>query len=114
MSDESLMDPQVWRELQETAGAEFTAELAQTFMDEAPGMLMALEAAQAAGDADAFRRAAHSIKSNAMTFGATPLARRARALELGRLADADAAALTALRALWSSTAAVLKGHADAA
>ena len=114
MSDELLVHLRVWCELQEAVGAEFAVELVQTFMDEAPGMLMALEAAHVAGDAEAFRRAAHSIKSNAMTFGATPLAARARALELGRLADADAAALTALRALWSSTAAVLKGQTDAA
>lgn len=35
------------------------------------------------GAAESFRRTAHSIKSNASTFGATRLAEMARALEIG-------------------------------
>jgi HPt (histidine-containing phosphotransfer) domain-containing protein len=40
------------------------------------------------GDAEAFRRTAHSLKSNALTFGAAGLAERAKALEHGGLAQA--------------------------
>jgi HPt (histidine-containing phosphotransfer) domain-containing protein len=72
-----------FRELQDTAGADFVAELVDTFFEEAPGMLAALRTAQASGDADAYRRAAHSLKSNSLTFGATRLAAMARELELG-------------------------------
>ena len=44
-----------------------------------------LNAALDARDADGFRRAAHSIKSNAEIFGAHALAAPARALELTEL-----------------------------
>ncbi len=82
---EPTIDPAIFAELQETAGAEFAAELATTFLEEAPIMLAELRSAQAAGVADTFRRAAHSLKSNSMTFGATTLAAMSRALEQGGL-----------------------------
>ena len=107
-----VIDPTVFRELQDAAGAEFVAELVDTFFQEAPGMLAALRAAQAAGDADAYRRAAHSLKSNSLTFGATALAAAARAQELGgigRAADGDA-----LDAEYARAAAALKELRDAA
>lgn len=78
-----MIDQATFRELQVHAGAEFVAELAASFEEEAPRMLAELRAAAATGAADSFRRAAHSIKSNASTFGATRLAGMARALELG-------------------------------
>jgi HPt (histidine-containing phosphotransfer) domain-containing protein len=56
------------------------------------------------------RRAAHSLKSNALTSGATELAAHAWALELGGLGAAadDAAALDALDAAWHQAAAELR------
>ena len=51
-------------------------------------MLAELRSARAAGDAERFRRAAHSLKSNSNTFGALALGAQARALELKGL-DAD-------------------------
>ena len=77
-----ILDRAVIEELQETMGEDFAEELITTFLQEAPGMLADLEAAEKAGDAEAFRRAAHSIKSNAATFGANQLADAARVLEL--------------------------------
>ena len=97
MSDAPAIDLAVFRELQATAGEDFVAELVDTFIEEAPGMFEALRAAIAAGNAEGFRRAAHSLKSNSLTFGATALAAQARALELGGLgtaADVDALAAT--------------------
>jgi HPt (histidine-containing phosphotransfer) domain-containing protein len=84
------IDLAVFRELQDTVGAEFVVELVDAFLDEAPGMLAELRSARAAADAERFRRAAHSLKSNSMTFGASTLGRLARALELKGL-DADPA-----------------------
>ena len=116
------IDPAIFTELQDTAGAEFVAELVDTFLDEAPQMLAELRAALArpAGpsgpsgpsdpSADAFRRAAHSLKSNSQTFGALPLAELARALELGGL-PADATPLAALEAEYARAAAALQGLA---
>ena len=93
---DAIIELEVYRELQETAGADFVEELVDTFLEEAPGMLADLRAAHMAGSDERFRRAAHSLKSNSLTFGAAALAGQARALELGG-AGADAeAALSAL------------------
>lgn len=80
------IDGSTFTELQETAGADFVAELIATFLEEAPRMLAELRRAQGAEAADAFRRTAHSLKSNSHTFGAGRLAEMARELELGGLA----------------------------
>ena len=101
-----VIDMSAYNELAESAGAEFAAELAGTFMEEAPGMLAELRSAQAAAKADAFRRAAHSLKTNSVTFGATRLGEMARAVELGGLV-ADAAPLDALEAEYAQVAAAL-------
>ena len=74
-------------------------------------MLAELRSARAAEDADRFRRAAHSLKSNSHTFGALPLGALARELELtGMNPDParDAARLDALEAEYGRAAAVLK------
>ena len=100
-----------FRELQDTAGPEFVAELVDTFLEEAPLMLAELRAARAASNADTFRRAAHSLKSNSQTFGATTLAALARSLELAGLAAApaqDDTALDALDAAYAQAASELK------
>jgi len=100
-----------YAELQDTAGADFVVELVDTFLQEAPTMLGELRAARSAGDADRFRRAAHSLKSNSHTFGALALGALARDLELtGMNSDAaqDAARLDALEAEYARTAAALK------
>ena len=78
----AAIDPAVFAELQATAGADFVRELIDTFLEEAPPMLAELSDALGAGRAEAFRRAAHSLKSNASTFGAATLAAMARDLEL--------------------------------
>ena len=80
-STASSIDLATFKELQETTGVEFTTELVDAFFDEAPQLLVQLAAALAAGQADAFRRTAHSLKTNALTFGALTLAAQARELE---------------------------------
>jgi HPt (histidine-containing phosphotransfer) domain-containing protein len=102
------IDPATFAELQDTAGADFVADLVATFVDEeAPQMLAELRAARAEGAAERFRRAAHSLKSNANTFGALHLGELARALELGGL-PADDAPLAALEAAYAQAAAALQ------
>ena len=106
---EPVIDPSTFAELQQAAGAEFVAELVATFLEEAPPMLAELrsaQATQAAQAADAFRRAAHSLKSNSLTFGASRLGAMARQLELGGLI-ADTAALDALETEYQQVAAAL-------
>ena len=106
MSD--VIDAAVWAELEQTAGADFMVELVQTFLDEAPDLLQALRDAHAAGDADAFRRNAHSLKSNGLTFGALAFAAKARALELGGLPSATQAALDELHNDWQGVVVALQ------
>jgi len=103
----TVIDPAIFAELQEAAGADFVGELIATFLEEAPQMLAELRAAQAAGSADGFRRAAHSIKSNANTFGALRLGEMARVLELGGLIT-DTAPIAALDAEYARAAAALQ------
>jgi HPt (histidine-containing phosphotransfer) domain-containing protein len=93
---EPTLDIATFRELQETAGADFVDELLDTFREEDPGLLAEMRRARDAGEARAFERAAHSLKSNAGTFGAQALAAQARALELGSLAAGSDAALATL------------------
>ncbi len=82
-----VLDPSVFAELSDTMGEDFARELVTTFLDETPQMLATLTDAAARGDGDGFRRAAHSLKSNAEVFGAGRLADLARGLELGGLPD---------------------------
>jgi HPt (histidine-containing phosphotransfer) domain-containing protein len=89
--NQATIDSTTFKALQDTAGADFVVELAQAFYEEAPLMFAELESAFSAGDADRFRRAAHSLKSNGNTFGALVLAGLARDLELAGLAGVRAA-----------------------
>ena len=104
---DTVIDTATFAELQEAAGAEFVGELIGTFLEEAPQMLAELRAAQAAASADAFRRAAHSLKSNANTFGALRLGEMARELEVGGLV-AEPAPVDALQAEYERVAAALQ------
>lgn len=97
MSSAPAIDPAVYQELADTAGAEFAAELAETFLQEAPPMLAELRQSLSEGNADRFRRTAHSLKANANTFGAGALAEAARTLEMGGL-PADAIPIDGLQA----------------
>jgi HPt (histidine-containing phosphotransfer) domain-containing protein len=78
----SAIDAEAFAALRETTGAEFVRELVDTFLEEAPSMLEDLRQSLAGHDAERFRRAAHSLKSNASTFGALALGALARDLEL--------------------------------
>ena len=112
----STIDKVTFSALQETAGAEFVIELVDTFLAEAPVMLKDLSDALAAKDADKFRRAAHSLKSNSNTFGAHSLGAMSRELELGGMGRVDAAhgaPLDALALEYGRVAAELKALANA-
>ena len=106
------LDAATLDELRMAAGVEFVVELVQTFFEEAPTMLAELRTAHAAGQAQAFIRAAHSLKSNSQTFGALALGEQARALELGGL-PCEASALDALEAEYArATEALLNQIRD--
>lgn len=106
------IDHATFDELKATAGADFVVELVDTFLDEAPTMLDDLRRSFGADDADAFRRTAHSLKSNANTFGALALAAMARELELGGIAPVRNTAGAPLDALEQEYARVAHALAD--
>jgi len=81
----SVINRATYDGLKQMVGADFIGELVSTFFDDAPRMMSELRTSLSANDPETFRRAAHSMKTNAATFGATELAELARALEmLGR------------------------------
>ena len=113
---EPTIDLATFDELKQTAGADFIMELVDTFLAEAPLLLDQLRRSFATRDADVFRRAAHSLKSNSNTFGAHALGAMARELELAGLApvvQVDGQSLDALAREYARVAAALTELRDA-
>lgn len=111
MADPTI-DPTTFAELREAVGAEFITELVDTFLEEAPPMFDEARDSLAKRDAERFRRAAHSLKSNANTFGAFPFGAMARDIELRGMSPdplVDQTALEALSAEYARVASALKG-----
>jgi HPt (histidine-containing phosphotransfer) domain-containing protein len=107
----SPIDDPTFDALRETTGDEFVRELVDTFLAEAPGMLADLREGLAQQDADRFRRAAHSLKSNGNTFGALTLGGLARDLEMtgaAHLQERGADALAPVEAEYERVAAALR------
>jgi histidine phosphotransfer protein HptB len=102
-----VIDPHTFDDLQASAGADFVVELVDTFGEEAPLLLDEMRSALASRSAERFRRAAHSLKSNGSTFGATRMAEMARALELSGLPP-DGVAVEALAAEFATTLVALR------
>ena len=71
-----VLDQRVLDDLRESVGGDqaFLSELIDELLDDAPRQLETLRQATAAGDGDSARRAAHTLKGNARTFGAAELA----------------------------------------
>lgn len=76
-----VIDPLTFEELKQMSGGDFINELIDAFLEDAPQMLQNMRVALDAKDTESFRRNAHSLKSNANTFGATELGILARELE---------------------------------
>jgi HPt (histidine-containing phosphotransfer) domain-containing protein len=83
VTDQPTLDQAALDNLLESVGGdrEFLGELIDTFFEDTPGQLAAIRQALGAGDAEALRRAAHSLKSNSANFGAAALAELCQALE---------------------------------
>ncbi len=81
----TIIDINTFNVLKESTDAEFIQELINTFLEDAPNQIEQMRNALTQKDAELFTRAAHTVKSNAATFGATELANLARELEsMGR------------------------------
>jgi HPt (histidine-containing phosphotransfer) domain-containing protein len=82
-SSSSILDPGALDKLLKTVDGddEFLAELLDTFFQDAPQLLEAMQRATEQGDAQGLRIAAHSLKSNSAEFGALNLSELCRELE---------------------------------
>jgi PAS domain S-box-containing protein len=79
---DSGLDTSALERLADTLGDDAALdELIDTFLAEAPKLVTTLREAVERGDAAELRRAAHTLKSNAATFGAPALANDCRILE---------------------------------
>ena len=76
-----VIDIATFNELKQMSGEDYINELIDAFLDDAPHMMAAMQTAVSAQDVESFRRNAHSLKSNANTFGAMELGQLARELE---------------------------------
>ena len=68
-----VLDSRVLDELRESVGGDqaFVAELIDELLEDGPRQLEALREATEGGDAERARRAAHTLKGNGRTFGAS-------------------------------------------
>jgi HPt (histidine-containing phosphotransfer) domain-containing protein len=95
MGETDVIDRAVLDGLLDSVGGdkEFVGELLQVYFEDSPQLVAAMRSALAAGNADEFRRAAHSLKSNSANFGAMQLSRVCRGLEeMGKAGNLDGAA----------------------
>jgi HPt (histidine-containing phosphotransfer) domain-containing protein len=76
-----IIDKKTFEALKQMSGEDFIGELIDAFLDDGPNILDAMRAALEAKDVETFRRNAHSLKSNANTFGALELGELAKELE---------------------------------
>ena len=94
MNPPSVIDLPTFEALKEAMGADYLPDLVQAYFDETPQQLSKLQDALAKQDCNAFRQAAHSIKSTSNSFGALNFGADAKELEMmgreARLEDAAA------------------------
>ncbi|UCD98566.1 MAG: Hpt domain-containing protein [Chloroflexota bacterium] len=94
MEYEGVIDREVLDNLLEAVGGdgEFLSELLETYFSDSPQLFSTMHMALSAGNAEEFRRAAHSLKSNSANFGALNLSRQAKELEeMGKTGELDKA-----------------------
>jgi HPt (histidine-containing phosphotransfer) domain-containing protein len=106
-----VIDKTTFEELKQMSGADFINELIDAFLDDAPNMISQIQTAVMIKDVESFRRNAHSLKSNANTFGATELGILAKELELmGKENNLDIGnRLELLKEAFNKVAGELKG-----
>ena len=106
-----IIEQSTFNELKQMSGADFINELIDAFLDDAPNMIQNMQTALSTKDVESFRRNAHSLKSNANTFGATELGALAKELEMmGKESNLDVGnRLEVLSEAFSRVAEELKG-----
>lgn len=82
MEIQSYIDLQTYNDLKDLVGADFLAELIDTYCPETEDLVQKLRQALANGDASTFGRLAHSIKTSSASLGALGFSQQARELEM--------------------------------
>ena len=80
--NEPIIDRTTLENMVATTDAEFVGELIEAFTTDSPQLIAQLRQALADNNAEVFRRAAHSLKSNGASLGAMILSAHARGLEM--------------------------------
>ena len=92
MSD-TLIDREAWETIKSMTDPAFLVELIDMYLTDSPELIEQIKTGLVNGDIESVRRAAHSLKSNSLTFGANRLGNAARELEMiakaGTLEGAD-------------------------
>ncbi|MGH7789409.1 MAG: Hpt domain-containing protein, partial [Candidatus Binatia bacterium] len=109
----TVLNPKALARLQAIAPKpEALARLVASFLDNGVVLITRMAEAAGAGDADALRRHAHTLKSNAASFGATELGELCAALEArargGELGGADEAVSPIAKEFDAARAALAK------
>jgi len=106
-----VIDQTAFEELKQISGEDFINELIDAFLDDAPNMIKSMQSALDSKDLESFRRNAHSLKSNANTFGATELGALAEELEfMGKENNLDIGnRLEAMKEAYAKAAEELRG-----
>ena len=84
VSETAAVDGATFDELVASTGGDpaFIQELIDTYLTDAPDLFGQMRSSLTANDADTFRRAAHSLKSNSASLGALTLSAMAKDLEM--------------------------------
>lgn len=82
MNPLTTINSQIFNALKQELGEEFLRELVDTYCHDSDQQLLNLHKALDNGDKEGFIRAAHSLKSASLTFGALAFGDLARELEL--------------------------------
>jgi HPt (histidine-containing phosphotransfer) domain-containing protein len=111
VTDSGVIDRSALDALIETTGGDpdFFAEMIDTFLADSPQLVAEMQTATSSADTQALRRAAHTLKSNSRTFGASALADLCQEIE-GRAATGG---LDGLARLVARVVAVYPGVAAA-
>lgn len=114
--EEASLDPAALETLSELVGGdrEMMRDIVGAFLEDAPGRLTDIADGLANDDAELVRRAAHTLKGNALTFGALDLADSCKRLE-GAAKDGElsgaAPIMAEIERTWAATRPVLESLA---
>lgn len=115
MPEAEIIDRKTLDALLDSLGGDvdFLKELADAYLDSAPGLFAAMREAAAAGDAAGLQRAAHTLKTGSANMGALELARLCKQVEemgKSRALDGAEVRIDAAAAAYDDVAAVLRAQ----